>query len=145
VTRVNASDCWAVGSPTGPTGGATALIEQNTGYGWHIISSPVTPGGRTASGVLNGVTCVSASDCWAVGFYPDAGGRRTLVEQYTGTGWSIVSSSNAEGAFSTLMGMTCASAGDCLAVGFDGNPGTATKNGTLKNGTLIEQDDHAAG
>jgi hypothetical protein len=145
VTCVDADDCWAVGSPTGPTGGATALIEQDTGSGWRIVASPLPPGRPAAGGVLYAVTCVSAADCWAVGSYPDAGGLRTLVEHYGGTGWSIVSSSDAPGAFSTLRSVTCADSGHCWAVGFTGNPTTATANGTLKNGTLIERDDHAAG
>jgi hypothetical protein len=145
VTCVNADDCWAVGLPTGSTAGARALIEQDAGNGWHIVSSPMAPGGRTASGVLNGVTCEDAGDCWAVGFYPDAGGRGTLVEQYTATGWHLVSSSDAPGAFSTLYGVACAGAGDCWAVGLTGNQGVASPKDTPKIGTLIERDNQSAG
>src|SRR5487761_1398281 len=61
VTCVRTDDCWAVGYSYGG-GGYQTLIEQETGVGWAIVSSPPTPGDA-----LYGVTCVSANDCWAVG------------------------------------------------------------------------------
>ena len=46
--------------------------------GWSIVPSPNVSG--ASYHLLNGVTCVSASDCWAVGYY---GGGQTLVLRYT--------------------------------------------------------------
>jgi hypothetical protein len=43
--------------------------------------------------IFFGVTCVSASDCWAVGYtvLPITGSYyQTLIEHWDGTSWSIV-------------------------------------------------------
>src|SRR6266536_1303764 len=52
---------------------------------WSIVSSPNTS--PTQYNSLLGVTCVSASDCWAVGFYydPVANLAQTLIERWDGT------------------------------------------------------------
>src|SRR5207244_2804734 len=70
VTSVSASDCWAVGYSE-IVGANTlnidqTLIERWDGNSWSIVSSP----NATAwpKNFLYNVTCVSASDCWAVGF-----------------------------------------------------------------------------
>jgi hypothetical protein len=113
VTCVTTSDCWAVGA--GPQG---TLIEQDTGSGWRVVSSATSFGG----GELSGVTCVSASDCWAVGQAPASSGTgndETLIEQDTGSGWSVVPSPYLFGnPPSELQGVACVSASDCWAVGW---------------------------
>jgi hypothetical protein len=132
VACANAGDCWAVGT-NAATGPPQALIEQNTGSGWSILASPSPVGNQQDE--LNGVTCVSVDDCWAVGYYTDsAGNQDTLTEQYTGSGWSIVESPNPPGSGigGSLSAVTCAAADDCWAVGAYGGGGA-----TL--GTLIEQ------
>ena len=43
------------------------------------------------------MTCVSASDCWAVGYYIYSSGvyiYQTLIEHWDGTSWAIVTSPN---------------------------------------------------
>jgi hypothetical protein len=157
VTCVSATDCWAVGSdlvnilfpipPTGPAGHTQTLVEHYTASGWAIVSSPDNHGLGSPSAqennLLKGVTCVSASDCWAVGRYfnPDVGIYETLIEQYTGTGWAIVSSPNnlvgpgtSSTAANNLAGVSCADATHCWAVGDYSNNGGFTQ-------TLIEQYD----
>jgi hypothetical protein len=69
---------------------------------------------------LNAVTCASTSDCWAAGYYVNGPGlSRTLIEQWDGNLWTIVSSPNPSGAQdSELYGVTCASAAQCLAAGY---------------------------
>ena len=94
--------------------------------GWSIVNSADNAYGD----YLDGVTCVSSSDCWAVGYYTYSGGGGTLVEQDTGSGWTIVSSPNPTG-IGSLAGVTCLSASNCWAVGY-------YNNGT-KNLSLIEQ------
>ena len=135
----NAFECWAVGfSVSGGTGSSSttaALIEQWNGSAWSIAPSPVapSPGGYA----LFGVTCVTSSDCWAVG-----GARAvtagapfgTLTENWNGTSWSIVPSptpAGATGAF--LRSVDCVDVSDCWAVG-----NTATPTGTGQ-GVLTEQ------
>jgi len=127
VTCASALDCWAVGDSSS---GTQTLIEQWDGTSWSIITSP-SPG--AAGNVLNSVTCASASDCWAVGDQSSCGGcAQTLIEQWDGTSWSIVPSPNT-GVADLLYGVTCASASDCWAVG------VYTSGASLLPLTLIEQ------
>jgi hypothetical protein len=76
------------------------------------------------------VTCTSASDCWAVGYYSFGGPSQTLIEQWNGASWAIVSSPNTSDG-DDLDSVTCASASDCWAVG--------TSVPTYIGSTLIEQ------
>ena len=135
---VSLRDCWAVGwvaQDNGPGGDtpvqsvdepSQALIEQNVGSGWSIVPSPNIPIGSDGVGsLLSSVTCVTASDCWAVG--DSLGG--TLIEHDGGDGWSLVTSPDPGQPWARLNAVTCVGAGDCWAVG--------TLNNTA---ALIEQD-----
>jgi len=115
VTCTSASDCWAVGQYFIPGYIGQTLIEHWNGTAWSIVSSPNT--GAAQENYLFGITCASASDCWAVGDF---------IEHWNGTSWSIVTSPNT----GTLDAVTCTSASDCWAVG-------GYRNG-LYNQTLIE-------
>src|SRR5437870_7375834 len=66
VTCVSASDCWTAGSYVAGSGAPRTLIEHWDGTAWAIVTSP---NASLPNNVLSGVTCVSASDCWAVGYY----------------------------------------------------------------------------
>src|SRR2546422_2007103 len=105
------------------------LVDQDAGQlsgnattaaasGWSIVSSPNTS--TTQSNVLYGVSCASASDCWAVGYYNDGNNiTQTLIEQYTGTAWSIATSAKTHPADDNfLKNVSCASAANCAAVGY---------------------------
>ena len=143
VTCFSASDCWAVGfsgtlANVNPIGEIdSTLIEKYTSNGWSIVPSPTPPGSQGSD--LYGVTCVSATDCWAVGdYFTDNTTMYTqpLIEQDTGSGWSIVSSPSPPGSQeSALQGVTCAGASDCWAVG---NYSNNTADGS--SDALIEQD-----
>ena len=76
MTCVSASDCWAVGY-LWPGSTYQTLIEQWDGSAWAIVASPNTS--STHTNVLQGVTCVSAADCWAVGYSADAQGYTNRV------------------------------------------------------------------
>ncbi len=79
---------------------------------------------------LASVTCASASFCVAVGNQPGTGGSNTntLIEQWNGSSWSIVTSPNPAGAGeSQLYGVSCAGPSFCAAVGVSG-PGTTFVN-----------------
>ena len=69
------------------------LIERWDGTSWAIVSSPNTS--TTQNNYLYGVTCASASECWAVGYYFYGSAYQTLIERWDGTSWAIVSSPNA--------------------------------------------------
>ena len=82
--------------------------------GGEVVAGP-TPLGRESSD-LDGVTCVTADDCWAVGDQDSGTYYVTLIEQHTGTGWSIVSSPNPGTFQDYLVAVSCAGADDCSAV-----------------------------
>jgi hypothetical protein len=90
---------------------AGAVVDSAT-----IVPSP-SPG--TSNDGLVSVSCVSASDCVAVG-YTDTGNNiyETLVMVWDGTVWSIVSSPNAGTSDDALYSVSCVSAWDCVAVGY---------------------------
>jgi hypothetical protein len=120
VTCAAASACWAVGSSY--TSGVVnqTLIEYWDSSSWAVINSPnaIAPG-PTANRITD-VACLSASDCWAVGFY-DADSQanyQTLTEHWDGTSWAIINSPNTNTELSNVLeSVTCASTNDCWAVG----------------------------
>jgi hypothetical protein len=68
---------------------------------------------------LFGVSCVSATDCTAVGYSASAGKLKALTESWNGTAWSLVrvpSPANATG--TALQGVSCRSATACTAVDY---------------------------
>jgi hypothetical protein len=65
------------------------LFEHYTGSSWTTVRTPTPSPGR-----LNGVTCASAADCWAVGFSGGVGNNQPLIEHYAGSSWAIVSTLN---------------------------------------------------
>ncbi|HZS16021.1 MAG TPA: hypothetical protein VFC09_15615 [Candidatus Dormibacteraeota bacterium] len=124
VTCAAASDCWAVGDATvGATGATSNLVEHWNGSAWSLVTAPDAGGGSGFS-YLEGVVCQSATDCWAVGGGGTTTGE-TLIEQWKGSAWAIVSSPNPASATagSELLGVTCDS-GTCWSVG-DGQSATA--------------------
>ena len=125
-----ASECWAVGysanSSGGPSGGAITrtLVAQWNGSSWTVVASPNTSAIDT--NLLNGVTCTSAANCWAVGYSYSPNNPRayqTVFERWNGTSWTIVPSPTVNGSTSNeLLSVTCASTTDCWAVGVYVNP-----------------------
>ena len=119
VTCVSASDCWAVGSHQRRR---TPLSDPDRALGRDFVDHRhLAQRSRTTQfNFLYGVTCVSASDCWAVGYIYTNGGItfQTLIEHWDGTAWAIVSSPNTSATqTNVLYGVTCVSASDCWAVG----------------------------
>jgi len=136
VTCSGESDCWAVGIYYAPGSIDQTLIERWDGSSWTIVTSPDTS--ATQYNYLDGVTCASASECWAVGDYSldYAHGLpyQTLIERWDGASWTIVSSPNSSVTqANALRSVTCASDSDCWAVGFYnlGNPVLSAANQTL--------------
>jgi hypothetical protein len=58
-----------------------ALIEQDTGAGWAIVSD-ITPTGDAGGEVLSGMTCMSTGHCVAIGYggAVSSSKAQTLVE-----------------------------------------------------------------
>ena len=100
VTCISASDCWAVGEgnmgPGGPNAHAHTLAEHWNGTAWSIVTTPST------GFAFSGVSCVSSSDCWAVG---SATGEM-LADHWNGTIWSNVTTPSAS---PVIGGVSCVS------------------------------------
>jgi hypothetical protein len=110
--------CAAVGI-VGPTRGvvSTETLWWN-GRNWRLQHIPTLPAAN-----LNAVSCVSETDCVAVG----ASNAGTLAERWNGEDWTIQATPNPPGsAGSGFTSVSCTSASFCVAVGFPvdsaGNP-----------------------
>jgi hypothetical protein len=110
-----ASDCSAVGSYVGANGFQQALAEHFNGT-WSITGSPALT--DTQTNLLSGVTCLSASDCLAVGSAVDGAQDQTLAASWNGSAWSTVATSNLFGNNGTLDSVACISATNCFAAGY---------------------------
>jgi hypothetical protein len=86
---------------------------------------------RGLPSALSAVACASSTDCWAAGTYKTGTSTRTLIEQNSGNGWTIVNSPKV-GPSDNLGALTCVGAQDCWAVGAYG-----TDTGGME--PLIEQ------
>ena len=108
------------------------LVSGAQSNDWSIVSSPNTS--ATEHNALRGVTCVSASECWAVGYYyNDNVISQTLIERWDVTSWEIVSSPNTSATQSNLLyGVTCGSTPDCWAVGYYYNASSVAQTLTLR-------------
>jgi len=88
----------------------------------------------SGDGSLFSVSCASPSDCVAVGAYARSTGvNATLIEQWQGTAWPVVSHPNpTPSKGSGLFGIDCRVPATCVAVG-DNAPTVSTES------TLVEQ------
>ena len=97
----------------------TLLLVPSTagadGQSWSTVASPNTGASTNA---LNSVSCVSVSDCTAVGYYDDGARLATLILHWDGSAWATVSSPNSGASTNVLNSVACVSASDCTAVGF---------------------------
>jgi hypothetical protein len=101
--------CTAVGSV-----GLRQLVERWNGRKWSIQRAP--KGAPRAE--LNGVSCVSSTDCVAVGALTN-NSHQSLAEHWNGSGWSIEPTPT-PAAGSLLWAVSCPSAAECVAVGTRG-------------------------
>jgi outer membrane protein OmpA-like peptidoglycan-associated protein len=126
VTCVSATRCVAVGQ-LGVAAGGVALIDVESAGAWSYRRAPMPSDASTTSpnGVLDAVSCASASGCVAVGSYANtvAGStdQQALIDVGTGGAWATVAVPLPAGASSTpqnsLDSVSCSSVGNCTAVG----------------------------
>ncbi|HZO80004.1 MAG TPA: hypothetical protein VFB39_18360 [Solirubrobacteraceae bacterium] len=121
---VSGSDCWAVGLVVNGTGARVNQAMRWNGKRWRLVSTP-DPGGKSNADEqqLNGVSCLSASDCWAVGVYTNSSSMARLNEalHWNGKKWKLISTPNPGGTRNgrqhLLSGVSCVTRSDCWAVG----------------------------
>jgi hypothetical protein len=111
VSCYSATACTAVGDYLNASGVLLTLVEHWNGAQWSVQSTP-NPSGATSS-VLRGVSCLSATDCTAVGYSSDG----TLAEFWNGKEWTIQTTPE-PAADSGLEAVSCPSATACTAVGY---------------------------
>ena len=114
-----ADSCFAVGYTLQNTVYKT-LVEHWNGRRWSIMTSP-TPGGLQFA-ALNDVSCLTRTNCFAVGNRLGANAPGTLVEYWNGTTWKVQATPHAAATASTgLSGVSCSSLKQCFAVGYQSN------------------------
>ena len=126
VRCTSASNCWAVG--TYGTISPIVLLNEAlhwNGTHWSLVTTP-SPGGTATNDIsyLAGLSCASATDCWAAGAYGAEGTQLTSLNQilhWDGGQWSQATTPNPDGtgagASNLLTGAACTSASNCWAVG----------------------------
>jgi hypothetical protein len=84
---------------------------------------PVPEGTRNS--LLEGLSCVSASACTAVGYWQNSSGNQSvLAERWNGTAWSVQPAPDPGANGASLSAVSCVSASACTSVGFyDTNSG----------------------
>jgi hypothetical protein len=121
VTCISARNCWAVGSfDRGTTPLNEALHWDGTRWSKIATPQPGMPGNVANS--LNGVSCVSFRDCWAVGSHTTQGGiGENAALWWNGARWSVVHvpepGQKVVGDGRELSGVSCTTFNSCLAVG----------------------------
>ena len=114
VSCESASECVAVGYTQAEDFSHETLVMAWDGVEWSIVSSP---NAGTSNDRLLSVSCVSATECVAVGRTDTDSGTETLVMVWDGIEWSIVASPNAGTNEDQLDSVSCMSAAECVAVG----------------------------
>ncbi len=117
VSCTSPSACTAVGYSHVTTAfGRSTLAEAWNGTSWSIQQTPLRH--TVADHVLDGVSCISATACTAVGHV----GGDTLAEAWNGTRWSLQRTPHSDHGHDALFGVSCTSASACTAVGagYDG-------------------------
>jgi len=109
VSGTSARDVWAVGADLTLS---RALIEHWNGRRWRLV--PVPTVGDFSS--LIGVSALTASDAWAVGYKEKGTINRGLAEHWDGTRWRIVPTPSI-GTGSFLWAVVAISSNDVWAVG----------------------------
>src|SRR5207302_1909236 len=90
------------------------LLERWNGSSWNALVLSTAP--AQASATLAAATCVSATDCWAVGGYSAGPSGGTLTEHWNGAAW-VPSAGISQAGSAFLDAITCRSEQSCWAAG----------------------------
>jgi hypothetical protein len=100
-------------------------MERWNGSKWSLQAAAISDGNELAvASELNGVSCTTATDCWAVGvgrFLSKVNGLETVqavVERWEGGAWSFMETPNALDE-ATLYAVACHKSNSCTAVGYE--------------------------
>jgi len=109
VSCVSPTWCVAVGSTSQPP--ISAVLLQWNGTTWSHLTTPLV----MPPSVLDAVSCLSLSDCMAVGFSKST----LLAEEWNGSKWTVVTPypQNLGQTYYAPSALSCTSSTSCLAVG----------------------------
>jgi uncharacterized repeat protein (TIGR02543 family) len=121
----SAGNCTAAGYYTDSSGNGQAMAATETSGTWAQATEITAPAnaGTNPGATLYGVSCSSAGNCTATGFYTDSSGnRQAMAATETSGTWAqateITLPANAgTNPGATLYGVSCSSAGNCTATG----------------------------
>jgi hypothetical protein len=118
VSCVTSAHCVATGEYTRLNGTSAGLVETWTGRAWAAVSVGLPAGG--VDGDLDGVSCVSAKSCVAVGSYDNAASDTVaLSESWNGRTWTASKPPAPAGTIaSALQGVSCLTPANCVGVGW---------------------------
>jgi alpha-tubulin suppressor-like RCC1 family protein len=126
VSCATATACMGVGETYTPTGLIIPLADVWNGSTW--AAQPVPAPASSSEVRLRGVSCVSASECVAVGFSKNSSGKsipyavRWTKSENGSSGWTEMPAPSGlpEVAVIALSSVSCASSTSCIAVGHSG-------------------------
>lgn len=124
VSATSSTNAWAAGYYTLPSGGSYTYIEHWDGSQWHITPSP-SPG--PSVGILYGISTISSTNVWAVGYYATpSGDGYTLIEHWDGSQWSTIPSPNPSQSTNILYGVSALSSTNVWVAGYYSPPSGGT-------------------
>jgi hypothetical protein len=124
ISLLSSTNIWAAGYQQSTSfAPVTSLMEQWNGSSWNVIPSANASGTGTYT-YLQGVSALSATDIWAVGYSQPASAdsTATFTEHWDGSSWSVVPSPNLGSQYNSLSGVAGVSSTDVWAVGSSGDP-----------------------
>jgi hypothetical protein len=90
------------------------LAERWNGSTWALTAVPLPSGG--VNGVLNGISCASATACTAAGWWNKGNGNSALIDVWNGSIWAIRQTA-APVDHKTFDAISCTAVRTCTAVG----------------------------
>jgi hypothetical protein len=123
ISCISETSCLAVGTYLSNSGKSLPIADKWNGSSWSLTENP--PLGSNTEAWGNGVSCVSSTECWAVGEGKKGSAFAPWGAKWTGTKWettSIPLAPTSEGA--QLRDVDCVSSLHCRAVGWSLFSGT---------------------
>ena len=117
VSCTSSSSCVGIGTSTNSSTGVTeGLVDSWNGTSWTVSFGP-TLATSPDQAYPAGVSCVSATDCMAVGPTQNLPETQTLALSWDGAALSVVPSANPSSTYDFFDGVSCVNSKFCAAVG----------------------------
>jgi hypothetical protein len=126
VSCTSSTACTAVGLYLS-SGRQILLAERWNGTEW-TVQEPPNPSTGTEPSSLSSVSCVTATDCTAVGSYrkevkKEEFAYKTFAERWNGSTWTTETTPNPSGGEAVFKAVSCASYTNCIASGYSDKSG----------------------